>query len=245
MLRNVLRSYCYKNKELFYTRRSGSNHLYLYDNSILKEFDTSVPNYKSEYNILDKISHKNIININDAFYEKNNFYTVMPYYRKGDLWQEMNDKKFTDFLTIAIKLVKPITYIHKNNFVHLDIKPENYVIDDSNNYILIDFEHARNHNDEYYQLNKIDLPIGTDKYMAPEIRSLQFGPTSDVYSLGRTLYAIIARRHADSSEIDWLPIKKNAPELENIIIAMLQPNHLLRPTIFEIYREISLLLYKR
>ena len=247
MIRNAIRGQLFKNKELFYRRRQDLGNLYINNNSILKEFNISIPDYKNEYNILTQLKHPNIITIQDSFYKDANFYTVMPYYNKGDLLYNIFNESILsthDILNITRKLIKPIAYLHHNKHVHLDIKLENYVAGDKYAYILIDFEHTKPFNKGYYELQQLSQIVGTNKYMAPEIRALHYGPTSDVYSLGKVLYMIIARRYCDTADIDWKPIRTKLPHLEELLIATLQHNHRLRPTIFDLYRDVNALLYR-
>jgi serine/threonine protein kinase len=246
MIRSAIRSYCYRHREVIHTRRNGRDKLYVCDNSVLKEFITSLPGYRHEYDVLSKLNHPSIICVSDHFYEKDKFYMVMPFHRKGDIWQKIrhSNPNHLDLLMITRSLAKPIAHIHQRDLVHLDVKLENYVEGDSENYIMIDFEHARWFRKNYYDLESLDQIVGTTPYMAPEIRTLQYGPTSDVYSLGRVLYTIIARRHPDVTDIDWSPVCAKAPDLEKLVVAMLQPNHLMRPTVFDILRDVNSLIYR-
>jgi len=247
MLRNALRSYCYRHKEVFYTRRKGPDKIYVCDDSILKESRTSQPGYRHEYDILSQLDHPSIISARDHFYEKDNFYMVLPFYQKGDLWQRaFADPRpaYFDILMTTRRLAKPIAHIHQRNLVHLDVKLENYVEGDSSNYIMIDFEHARWFRKDYYDQDSLGEVTGTAPYMAPEIHTLRYGPTSDVFSLGRVLYTIIARRHPDSADIDWRPVRAKAPDLEDLVVAMLQPNHRMRPTVFDVLRDVNSLIYR-
>ena len=113
--------------------------------------------------------------------------------------------------------------------------------DNNGNYILIDLEHVKNFKGEYYNLQNLDEIIGTNKYAAPEIykNPSLAGPTSDVYSLGKIFYLIIARKFPDELDTDWNIISKKIPELEDCIISMLNHDHHLRPTIFEVERKIN------
>ena len=247
MIRNLLRSRCYRHKEVFYTRRQGYDKLYVCDDSLLKESSTSRTGYRREYDILSKLDHPNIVRVLDHFYEKNKFYIVMEFHRKGDLWERVSTDpalSYIDILMMVRKLAKPIAHIHRQGLVHLDIKLENYVEKDSRDYAMIDFEHARWFKKDYYDQGSLSAVSGTPLYMAPEIRSLRYGPTSDVYSLGRVLYTIVSRRHPDITDIDWTPVRENTPDLEDLLLAMLQPNHRMRPTVFDVVRDVNSLIYQ-
>ena len=197
--------------------------------------------------MLKYLKHPSIITVSDEFYENDKYYMVMPYYRKGDLWHRMFKDPMpsrTDILTIARQLTRPLACMHTNGVAHLDVKLENYVEGNRYNFIMIDLEHAQRFEGDYYASSRLDAVVGTQKYMAPEIRNLDFGPTSDVYSLGRVLYTIIARRHPDDVDVDWTPLRAKVPELESAVVAMLQPNPRMRPTIFDVLREVNALLYR-
>lgn len=245
-MRNVLRSFCYRHKTIFHAPPFSNNKLYMCDNSILKEFNTKFLGYRNEYEILSKLKHPNIVKPRDHFYEKNNFYMVLPFYKNGDTWYRIYEKGTTsnDVITIAYKLIKPISYIHKRGLVHLDVKLENYVEGYSHDYIMIDFEHARWFSKNYYDQESLNGITGTSKYMAPEIRTLQYGPTSDVYSLGRVLYTIICKQYPDSKNTNFVSLREKSPELVELVIAMLQPNHRMRPTIFDAARDVNALMQR-
>ena len=72
---------------------------------------------------------------------------------------------------------------------HLDIKPENFIINDDLTISFIDFGHAQKID------SKIDSIVETKRYVAPEISCLNNEDISsekaDIYSLGITLHAIV------------------------------------------------------
>lgn len=248
MIRNLFNLYKYENRVLMYNRRSNYGNIYINNEYILKASNIKNRHYKHEFNILNTLNHPSIISVKDSFYEGNNFYTVFPYYKKGDLLTNLfeNKKEYENECTkvelaLAIKkLIKPITYLHKYGIVHLDIKLENYLLSENNNYILIDFENTRWYRREnYYNLSNLMHVTGTKEYMAPEIKYLKYGPTSDIYSLGKILYLVIANEQSNKSNIDWGPIKERLPEMQIFIQDMLNLNPLLRPTIFDLSNEVN------
>lgn len=91
--------------------------------------------------------------------------------------------------------------IHKLGMVHRDIKPDNILVDRTGQVKVVDFGLTladRLSYDEEFSLSMIfghDC-LGTCDYMAPEqaVDSLHVDPRADVYSLGCTLFAILAAR---------------------------------------------------
>lgn len=247
MILNALRSYRYRNRKVFYPRHQGYDKIYVCGNSLLKESSTSRSGYRREYEILSQINHPSIVRVHDHFYEKDKFYIVMRLHQNGDLWQRVftdPSLDYADILKITHEITEPIAHIHRQGLVHLDVKLENYVQNDSHNSVMIDFEHAQRFKKDYYDQDSLSQISGTALYMAPEIRTLQYGPTSDIYSLGRVLYTVISRRHPNNVITDFTPIRKKAPELEDLLAAMLQPSHRIRPTVFDVVREVDSLIHQ-
>lgn len=78
--------------------------------------------------------------------------------------------------------------MHSNGVVHLDVKPENILVDDSLNLKLADFGFATNKN-----IKKLHLFRGTKSYMAPEIWDTRVydGRQADVFSTAVVIFMIV------------------------------------------------------
>ena len=105
----------------------------------------------------------------------------------------LNRKQLSETLIsyIAGGIIEALYYIHiKNKIIHMDIKPQNILIDEFLNIKLTDFSISIN----YKKLNCINLPMaGTPYYMSPEAlnkREILASEASkiDIYSLGVLLY---------------------------------------------------------
>ncbi|HET6879787.1 MAG TPA: protein kinase [Pirellulales bacterium] len=86
-------------------------------------------------------------------------------------------------------------HAHASGVVHRDVKPSNLLVDNDGKLWVTDFGVARFGDDAGLTLTG-DL-LGTLRYMSPEQalgRLSAIGPRSDVYSLGATLYELLASR---------------------------------------------------
>lgn len=155
---------------------------------------------KHEIDISRKLKNKNIIN----FYGyseivKNELDCMIIEYGKfGNLryFQKKLLKKYClseSFLCyIAYQILNGLKYCHTHKVAHLDLKPQNIIIDEHLNVKIIDFSISM----DYSKIKKsqIQLPKrGTSFYIAPEIFSSQKIDIKDInkvdlYSLGILLY---------------------------------------------------------
>ena len=95
---------------------------------------------------------------------------------------------------IGAAVADALHYSHQNGVLHRDIKPSNLLIDRKGVAWVTDFGLAR-HEDQEGITNTGDI-VGTLRYMAPEQFSGESTTRSDIYSLGLSLYELLALRPA-------------------------------------------------
>lgn len=87
---------------------------------------------------------------------------------------------------LGVELSAALHAMHLDGLVHLDVKPKNVILGAPPR--LIDLSIART----IEEAARLDRPVGTDAYMAPEQcapgRAGLVGPASDVWSVGVTLF---------------------------------------------------------
>ncbi|WP_179475299.1 serine/threonine-protein kinase [Mycolicibacterium vinylchloridicum] len=138
--------------------------------------------------------HPNIENILQVgVTDTNRPYIVMPYHEAGSLAQRLHRVgriAWPDALRMAIKLCGALETAHRTGTLHRDIKPGNVLVNDYGEPQLSDFGIARIVGG--YE-TATGFFTGTIAFTAPEVLSGN-PPTavSDVYSLGATIYALIA-----------------------------------------------------
>ena len=150
---------------------------------------------KAERDLLSKIFHPFIINMQYAFQDKDHLYLVLDLLSGGDLrFHLCLTKKFTEeqskFLISCIILA--LEYVHSNNIIHRDIKPENLVFDKKGYLKLTDFGIAKIYKKNIDNSNENS---GTPGYMAPEVLSnLNHSFCVDYYALGIIAYELMFKK---------------------------------------------------
>lgn len=169
--------------------------------------------------IMEKISHPNIMHIEKVFQVGSKFYMVFPLCTGGELYEHIIRRGHfteTDAAILIRDLVSGINSLHQEDILHLDIKPENILFEsqkDSARIKITDFGLSRvlgskgesqasmpteeEMNDRIVQLfergilNKEQLR-GTVGYMSPEL--ILHGHNSkaaDVFAAGVVLYILL------------------------------------------------------
>ena len=153
------------------------------DKKNLKEYEK----YFEESKKICSLNHPNIISIKHASYDDNYIYIVMPYYKKGSLYNLLQNESLTirEIIKYALDFLQAVYYIHKNNMVHCDIKPNNILISDENKAILTDFGSALYLNED----GNAKLKNVYYKHIAPEqCLNSTINKKIDIYQIGTTLY---------------------------------------------------------
>ena len=91
------------------------------------------------------------------------------------------------------QLCDGLAFIHASGLVHRDLKPSNILVTPAQRAILVDFGLVKRQNDD--RATDPGRAVGTYRYMSPEqARGEAVDMRSDLYSLGATLYELLAAR---------------------------------------------------
>ena len=144
-----------------------------------------------------RLVHPNIVNVHQVFEDNQTAYLAMDLIRGGDLLDYVQDRRndITPefFVTVTEKMLSAVSFIHDNGMLHRDISPDNILIDEDGEPLLIDFGAAR----ELAMGSSaalLTLRVVKDGYSPHEFyaRGAEQDVTSDLYVLAATLYHAIS-----------------------------------------------------
>ena len=148
--------------------------------------------FKKEISILKKLNHPNIIKIYNKIEDSSNYYIIMEYASRGELFKYIVNKKRISEKEAAYfycQLIHGLEFMHKNNITHRDLKPENLLIKENNILVISDFGLST----EYNNNELLCTPCGSPSYAAPEmiLGKKYNGLNIDIWSSGITLYVMV------------------------------------------------------
>jgi WD40 repeat protein/serine/threonine protein kinase len=119
---------------------------------------------------------------------------------------------------VGIQVAEALAYAHDQGLLHRDVKPSNHLLDTHGTAWVTDFGLAKA--DDQQNLTQRGDIIGTVRYMPPEAFDGKNEPRSDIYSLGLTLYEMLALRPAfrspDRQQLIRQVTSESAAPLEGI-----------------------------
>lgn len=147
-----------------------------------------------EAQIIAGLNNAHIISIYDIFEENGTAYYVMEYVGCGSLKDKIENYGAihdSEALLYIRQIADALKYLHDRKIMHLDIKPSNILLRDTNEVVLIDFGISKRYDGTGEQTSS--TPIGISKGFAPLEQYKQggvktFSPATDIYSLGATLF---------------------------------------------------------
>jgi len=141
--------------------------------------------------------HPGIVRVSAVFEENGTAYYVMDYIDGGslaDLVKVGGRLPERQALFYIRQVADALGCVHSRNMLHLDLKPENIMLDGNERAVLIDFGVSKQY-DEVSGNNTSTLLGYSLHYAPPEQmrKSVQsFFPATDIYSLGATLYNLLS-----------------------------------------------------
>ncbi|KAI8883185.1 hypothetical protein K501DRAFT_219835 [Backusella circina FSU 941] len=184
------------------------------DSSSLSALHKSI---KEEMKVMEMLNHRNIVQYYGMEVHRDRVYIFMEYCENGSLGALLDHGgRIEDELYIvdyAYQLLSGLSYLHENNIVHRDIKPDNILIDYQGQLKFSDFGAAKILAKGQKTMGRTTMNMnvnslaGTPMYMAPEI--ITGGDTGrkgsmDIWSLGCCIVQMATgRRPWSTLENEW------------------------------------------
>ncbi len=151
--------------------------------------------FLNEAALVGKMSHPNIVGVYDAVVEGDTHFIVMEYVSGGSLKKfctETNLLPVRQAVLIIFKICRALDYAFQNGVIHRDIKAANILLSERDDIKISDFGTAQISQATHTQIEGF---VGSPAYMAPEqINEEPPSVQTDIYSLGVTMYELLAGR---------------------------------------------------
>ena len=240
----------YAIKEFFMkgvTERDSNSATVSVSNSMNQEsFLQQKEKFKKEARRLRQLESPYIVRVHDLFEENGTAYYVMDYVdgeNLSDLLKRtghpMSEAEVNGILPQILDALKTV---HDAGMWHLDLKPANIMLDKSGQVKLIDFGASKQLNAQKGGATTSTAISYTNGY-APREQMEQnydkFGPWTDIYALGATLYNLLTNKRPPlPTDIDddmsqdkhlALPMQNVSEKMKNNILWLMQNNRNRRP----------------
>jgi serine/threonine protein kinase len=221
---------------------------------------------KHELEVGQKLKHKNIIHIYEFNTEGSIPYLVMELFECPNL-KLLLRQGVAELAYLVPRIIdqsaEALFYLHEQGWIHRDVKPDNFLVNDDGLVKLIDFAISEKYKKGIGALFSFGSKVqGTRSYMSPEqIRGKALDPRADIYSFGCMLFELVAGKlpftgtTADelltkhlSAPIPPLGVfnENITPEFANLVKKMMQKRKEDRPdTMWDVVKEFrTLRVYK-
>ena len=169
-------------------------------------FNQQKEKFKKEALRLANLNHPNLVKVHEFFEENGTVYYVMDYIEGESLRTKLNREGILPeslVLKYLQQLLSALDTAHKQSIWHLDIKPENIMVDRYGHVYLIDFGASKHvepnstlttslalaYTPGYCPPELLDLSNETPEYYLQAIKDI--GPWTDIYALGATMYNLL------------------------------------------------------
>ena len=167
--------------------------------------------FEREARIVARLDHPNIVPVYDYDTKDGQPYLVMKYIEGRTLKDFMQEKPLTleEVRHVMSSICDALSYAHRQDVLHRDMKPSNIIIDTDGVPYLTDFGLARIAQQGESTLS-VDTTLGTPYYMSPEQAQglSDLDARTDVYSVGIILYEMLVGRVPFTGDTTYAIIHK-------------------------------------
>ncbi|MBT8455036.1 MAG: serine/threonine protein kinase, partial [Alphaproteobacteria bacterium] len=164
-----------------------------------------------------KLQHPNIVGVHQVFEDNETSYMALDFVRGRDLLDVIEEEPHLlgaeQIKSILMKMLSAVGYIHDRGILHRDISPDNILLDEWGNPVLIDFGAAR---EEATRVSRVLSAQNTVKdgyspqefYIAGSKQTL----SSDLYALAATFYHMISGDPPPVSQLRLSAVAEGKPD---------------------------------
>jgi serine/threonine protein kinase len=176
-----------------------------------------VQNFIDEARSLAKLVHPNIVGVHQVFEDNDTAYMAIDFINGKDLNDILNttDNAFTPAQIVVLlkKMLSAVDFIHQSGILHRDISPDNILIDQNGNPVLIDFGAA---SEQIVRATRVltGRRVVKDGYSPQEfyLTGAEQTPSSDLYALGATFYHVITGKVPPESQRRLARVAEGSPD---------------------------------
>ena len=223
----------------------------------LQQFDEQREKFKKEALRIRKLNNPHIIKVHDLFEEKGTVYYVMDFVDGENLAERLKRTGApldeTEVQNILPQVLDALRTVHDAGIWHLDLKPANILIDKTGNIKIIDFGASKQFNTQKGGATTSTAISYTNGY-APREQMEQnydkFGPWTDFYALGATLYTLLTNKRPPlPTDIDddisedkhlALPMPNVSDKMKQLILWLMKTNRTQRPKGLDVLKDLLL-----
>ncbi|WP_051280096.1 Stk1 family PASTA domain-containing Ser/Thr kinase [Anaerovorax odorimutans] len=153
-----------------------------------------IENFRRESQAAASLTHPNIVNVYDVGKDGNINYIVMELIEGkvlSDIIKEEGPMEAKRAISITKQIALALSFAHKNQIIHRDVKPHNILITENDVAKITDFGIAKAVNSATI-VGQTGIVMGSVHYFSPEqARGGYVDEKSDIYSLGIVLYELL------------------------------------------------------
>lgn len=204
------------------------------------DFTAQMDKFRREAQRLSQLHHPNIVHVTDLFDANGTSYYVMDLILGESLSARLKRGLLSEneARNVLTQLLNALDTVHNAGLTHLDIKPENIMVDRTGHVTLIDFGASK----QMSQSQRTSMSMSGMAYTpgyAPYEQLAQLtdrlGPWTDFYAVGVTMYHLLTgKRPLEIEPTDYsesvfaFPPQVSAP-MRQFIFRMMNPNRKHRP----------------
>ncbi|XP_044293904.1 striated muscle preferentially expressed protein kinase isoform X2 [Varanus komodoensis] len=149
-----------------------------------------------EYEILKGLHDEHIMTLHEAYITPRYLVLIAEHCTGKEILYHFVDRfrySEDDVVGYVTQILQGLEYLHGRRIIHLDLKPDNIIVNSTNVVKILDFGSAQTYNP--LVLRQLGRRVGTLEYMSPEmVKGDPIGSAADIWGLGVLIYIMLSGR---------------------------------------------------